>query len=317
MTVQRTAEDELPWVNAVYEQPWWLDAVAPGSWSAVEVNRDGSVVARLPYVVRRRQGLVTITQPPLTQTLGPWMAPVAGRYANQLKTQKELLTELIHGLPAFDHFRMNFSPCLTNWLPFYWAGFEATVKYTYRIEDLTDLERIRSDFNEDIRRGVRKAESALSVNHDHPLDDLLRLDALSWERQGQSPHISHEVIRRLDAACAARGSRKILGAVDAQGRTHAVLYVAWDDRMTVALINARDPEIQAFGANALLYWEAIRVAAEKSPVFDFEGSMIEPIEHFLRGFGGRLTPYLSVSRSNARAQAALAARSAAAKVLRR
>ena len=22
--------DSIPWVNSVFEQPWWLDAVAPG-----------------------------------------------------------------------------------------------------------------------------------------------------------------------------------------------------------------------------------------------------------------------------------------------
>ena len=117
-------------------------------------------------------------------------------------------------------------------------------------------------------------------------------------------------MRRLDAACAARGARRILGAVDADGRTHAALYVVWDEQTLYALINARDPELQAFGANTLLYWEAIRLAAEVSRVFDFEGSMIEPIEHFVRGFGGRQTPYFCVSKAGLKAKSALAARSA-------
>ena len=117
-------------------------------------------------------------------------------------------------------------------------------------------------------------------------------------------------MHRLDAACAERGARRILSAVDARGRTHAVLYVVWDDRTLYALINARDPELQAFGANTLLYWEAIRHAAEVSTVFDFEGSMIEPIEHFVRGFGGRQTPYFCVSKAGLKARSALAARSA-------
>jgi phosphatidate phosphatase APP1 len=35
-------------------------------------------------------------------------------------------------------------------------------------------------------------------------------------------------------------------------------------------------------------------------VFDFEGSMIEPIERFFRGFGAVQTPYFHVSRSSSK-----------------
>ena len=77
-----------------------------------------------------------------------------------------------------------------------------------------------------------------------------------------------------------------------------------------ALMSARDPELQAIGANTLLYWEAIRLASEVSRVFDFEGSMVEPIEHYFRGFGGRQTPYFCISKAGLKAKSALAARSA-------
>ncbi len=122
------------------------------------------------------------------------------------------------------------------------------------------------------------------------------------------PH-TPELARRLDAACAQRGARRILGAVDARGRVHAVLYVVWDERTLYALINARDPESQSLGSNTLLYWEAIKLASEVSRVFDFEGSMLEPIEHYFRGFGGRQTPYFSISRAGLKAKPVLAARS--------
>ncbi len=302
-------KDSIPWVNSVFEQPWWLDAVAPGQWDAAVVREEDAVLARLPYTKRRVFGLTAIVQPPLTQTLGPWLAPLAGRYPERLEKEKKLLRELIELLPRFDHFRLNFSPTLTNWLPFYWAGFQATVRYTYRIDDLSDLDRVRSEFQEPVRRGIRKAQSAVEINHDHPLEELLRLDAQTYSRQGlRSPH-SPDLVRRLDAACAARGARRILGAVDAQGRTHAALLVVWDERTLYALINARDPELQTFGSNTILFWEAIRLASEVSRVFDFEGSMLEPIEHFFRGFGGKQTPYLSVSKSGVRARSLLAVRS--------
>lgn len=307
VTTAEQGSDSIPWVNSIFEQPWWLDAVAPGRWGAVEVRRGDKVVARLPCAHRRRLGLTTIGQPPFTQTLGPWLAPRVGKYARQLETEKKLLGELIEMLPPFDFFRQSFSPTLTNWLPFYWAGFEATVRYTYRIEELSDLDRVRSEFQEHVRRGIRKAEGAVEVNNDYPLEDLLLLNERTYARQGVRSPDSPELVRRLDAACAERGARRILGAVDSRGRVHAALYVVWDERTLYALINARDPELQAVGSNTLLYWEAIRLASEVSRVFDFEGSMLEPIEHYFRGFGGRQTPYFSISRAGLKAKPVLAA----------
>ena len=311
-SVSSTGPDagSIPWVNSVFEQPWWLDAVAPGSWSAAEVRRGAEVVARLPYMRRRAMGVEAIVQPPLTQTLGPWLAAGEGKYPRRLEAEKRLLGSLIEQLPDFDLFRQCFTPALTNWLPFYWAGFEATVRYSYRIEDLLDLDRVRTDFQDHVRRAIRKARDTVEVRDDLPVEQLMALDARTYARQGRRPPVPAAVVHRLDAACAERGARRILSAVDARGRTHAVLYVVWDDRTLYALINARDPELQAFGANTLLYWEAIRHAAEVSTVFDFEGSMIEPIEHFVRGFGGRQTPYFCVSKAGLKARSALAARSA-------
>jgi hypothetical protein len=308
MTATQSPEDSIPWVNSVFEQPWWLEAVAPGQAHAIVVRHGSEVVARLPYTDRRSFGLTAIVQPPLTQTLGPWFAPLPAKYVRRLDMEKKLLGELIQMLPPVDHFLMNFSPSLTNWLPFYWAGFQATVRYTYRIEDLSDLERTQSNFGENVRRDIRKAESLVEVNHDLPLEELLRLEAETYAKKGRRS-ATPELIRRLDAACAARGARRILGAVDAQGRTHAALFVVWDERTLYALINARDPELQTVGANTMLYWEAIRLASQVSRVFDFEGSMVESIEHFFRAFGGKQTPYLSISRSGLKARSAMAARS--------
>jgi hypothetical protein len=310
LTGPEPQRDSVPWANSVFEQPWWLDSVVPGAWGEVAVRRDDEVVARLPYAHRRRFGLRTIVQPPFTQTLGPWLALGEGKYARRLENENKLLGELIQTLPPFDIFRQSFSITMTNWLPFYWTGFQATVHYTFRLEDLSDLDRIQSDFQEHVRRCIRKARRTVEVVHDCPLDELLRLDAQTYARQGlRRPH-SDALVRRLDAACAARGARRILGAVDAQGRTHAALYVVWDHRTLYALISARDAELQVTAANTLLYWEAIRLASEVSQVFDFEGSMVEPIERFFRGFGGRQVPYLHVTKARPRAKPALAAWSA-------
>ena len=317
MTSADSPAGSVPWVNSIFEQPWWLESVAPGAWSEAVVRRGDDVVARLPYVRRRQLGLTTIVQPAFTQTLGPWLAPMGGKYARRLDSEKKLMGQLIELLPAFDVFLMCFSPAMTNWLPFRWAGFSATLLYTYRIEDLSDLDRVQHEFQDHVRRGIRKAQRVVEVDDDFSLEEMLRLDALTFARRGLQPRRRAAIVRRLDAACAGRGARRILGAVDAAGRTHAALYVAWDERTLYALMSARDPELHAAGANTLLYWEAIRLASQVSNAFDFEGSMVEPIEHYFRGFGGRQTPYFCVRKANLKGRSALAARSASRALARR
>ena len=66
-------EDRTHGSNAIFQQPWWLDAVAPGQWGEVTCEEGGRVVARLPYVVRGRPRFRVLTQSSLTQTLGPWI----------------------------------------------------------------------------------------------------------------------------------------------------------------------------------------------------------------------------------------------------
>jgi len=82
-------------------------------------------------------------------------------------------------------------------------------------------------------------------------------------------------------------------------------------------VNARDPEFQAFGANTLLYWEAIRMASEVSQVFDFEGSMVKQVEHYVRAFGGRRTQYFCIHKTGLKAHPAMAVRQARHAVGRR
>lgn len=295
-----TTGDRVPAAHTIFDQPWWLDAVAPGSWSEIVLENGDRVAARLPYVFRRRRGLSIVSQPALTQTLGPWVAPSEGRYAQGLRAEKDCMGELIARLPPFDLFLQNFSPAVTNWLPFYWAGFSATVRYTYRIEDLSDLDAVWSGFLQNVRTDIRKASAQVEVRSDLAITGLLPLIAATFERRGLSPPYDTELLARLDRACAERGAGRSFFAVDAQEHTHAAVYLVWDDRTAYYLIGARSDDFAQSGATSLLLWEAIKFASGVTRVFDFEGSMIEPVERFFRAFGARQVPYLQVWKARRR-----------------
>lgn len=287
---------------SLFAEPWWLDAVAPGSWDEVRVEQNGSVIARLPFVRSRHMGLVTLDGAPLTKQLGPWIRPSEAKYANALSAEHEAMSELIEQLPAHDRFRQGFAPEVTNSLPFAWAGFDTSVAYTYRLTDLSDLDAVWSSLRENIRREIRKAERQVEVVEDLGLDRFLATSAQTFKRQGLESGLPADVFRRVDDAASSRDARRILFAVDETDRVHAALYMVWDDRVAYYLAGGGDPQLRTSGAMSLLMWRAIQHAAGVSEIFDFEGSMLAPVERFFRAFGARQTPFLIAERLGRRAR---------------
>jgi hypothetical protein len=307
----RQLRGDVPWTHTPFEQPWWLEAVAPGRWGEVVVERDGVVAARLPYVVNRRLGLTALSQAPLTRFLGPWIRPVEGKYATRLGREKALMTELIAGLPRYDVYQASFSPEIGNVLPFHWAGFTATVRYTYRLEDVRDPDALWPDLDKHTRGQIRRAQRELAIRTDLGLDELLELNRRTLARHGVRVDPRRAAARRLDEACVARQVRTIVAAVDSKGRVHAASYSVRDRTTTYLLFSGSDPELRDSGAISFVRWESIRAAAANhTPRFDFLGSMEEPIERTNRGFGARQVPYFFVTRARPHARLLLEAREA-------
>lgn len=302
--------DGTPHANSIFQQPWWLDAMAPGGWAEVTVERGGETVARLPYVLRRRGPLRVLTQPPLTQSLGPWVAREPGaKAATALGDELELLAALESALPPAHAYRQNFSPTMLNALPFFWAGYRLEMRYTYRLTGLRSEAGLWAGLAGNIRREVRKARTRLEVRDDLGIDRFHETCSKTFRRQGLRPP-AIGLLARLEAACAPRDARAMLFATDDAGRVHAVAYVVWDRDAAYYLLGGGDPELRTSGAASLLMWEAIMRARQRTDVFDFEGSMLRPVERFFRAFGGRQSPYLHVSRTGRTARAAFAARDA-------
>ena len=286
--------------RTVFTEPWWLDAVAPGAWGEVVVDRGGRAAARMPWVKAKRRGMTLLVTPPLTKTLGPWIRPEPGRTTSRLEREKDLMNELIDGLPRCDYFEQNFHPSVTNWLPFHWRGFEAAARCTYVLPDLADLDAVWSGTRQNVRTDVRKAQKKLAIRDDLGLAEFLRLHEMTFTRQEMAMPYPRALVERVDAACAQRGRRKILFAADAAGAVHAAAYVVWDAQSAYYLMGGADPELRSSGAGSLVLWEAIRACAKVAPQFDFEGSMLEPIERFFRAFGAEQRPYFHVTRTSSR-----------------
>jgi hypothetical protein len=295
--------------DTIFQQPWWLDAVAPGRWSEVRVERDGRTVARLPYVIRGRPGLRMLTQSTMTQTLGPWVARSHLDGSRALGQEHELLAELERKLPPAQAFSQQFSPAVLNALPFLWAGYRLEVRYTYRLHELRSTDELWGGLRGNVRREIRKARKRVEVVEDLGVDRFHDVLSKTYARQGLSAPRSLAELERLNDACARHRAGAMLFARDETGRVHAGVWVVWDRQAAYYLLAGADPDLRTSGASSLLVWEAIMRSRERAHVFDFHGSMLQPIERFFRAFGARQTPYLSVTRMNPALRAALGARS--------
>ena len=286
----------------IFSKDWWLDSVAGDAWDVVLVEKGDQILASMPYTMRQRYGLNVISQPALTQTLGPWLRPSTAKYARRLSQEKDLLQKLFEQLPKFAHYQQNWHCTRTNWLPLYWLGYEQTTRYTYRLEDLSNEEQIWGEMEANIRTDVRKASNkeGVKVRTDLDIEAFLTLNEKVFARQNMALPYTRDFVRRLDKAAAQNQARKIFIAEDEQGRHHAGVYLIWDDNTAYYLMGGGDPDLRNSGATSLCMWEAIQFAATVTKNFDFEGSMIEPVERFFRGFGAVQTPYFSISKTNSK-----------------
>ncbi|GAA4479440.1 GNAT family N-acetyltransferase [Enteractinococcus fodinae] len=290
--------ESLPQTHSIFEQPWWLEATAPNQWDAVEVEESGRVVARLPFVYRKKRGLRIIGQAPLTPTLGPWIEHTSVEENERIAREKDLFIKLIKKLPKHDSFSQNFHPNITNWLPFYWNGYSQTTRYTYTLNTLNRVDDLYHRIRKSTRKEIRRAENRLTVVPDVSVHKVLEMAKLTFGRQNMRLPYPPELLERIDEAVTSHGLKVSLASVDQEGQTHSAVYVVGDERRMYLLVSGNDPELRRSQSGTLLRWEAIQAAAELTKVFDFEGSMLEGVEDFNRKFGANQTPYLRVFKHN-------------------
>lgn len=294
-----SSEESIP----LFSRDWWLDAVCgPGNWDVILVEKGGQVVAAMPYFTQNKSGFKLITMPPLTQTMGVWIKYQSNMNSQtaRIKYENELINKTIDQLPEFDYYKQNFHYSFTNWLPFHWKGFEQTTRYTYLINELGNIDELFNILKGSVRTDIRKAEKEFKFIESEDIDRFYKLNELVFSKTDKKMSYDFNLVKRLDSATADRGKRKILLAVNDSGEACSGVYIVWDDDCVYYLMSGSDPKFGNTGAVSMLLWESIKFASTFAKSFDFEGSMIEPVERFFRSFGAIQKPYFRISKINSK-----------------
>ena len=284
-------EPDIP----LFSRDWWLDAVCKGKWDVLLCEEKGRIRAAMPLYLPLPK---IVSMPPCTQTMGVWFAKESddAKYATVLGKRQEICKAFIEELKKYTAFLQNFHYGITDWLPFYWAGYRQTTRYTYLLHDIRQTEGLRTNMSVHLRRNIAKAKKhCLAIKQGIPAEDFLRVHSLSFERQGRKP-VHVDTLERLINVCRARNQGDLWGAYDEAGHLHAVAFVVWQESSAWYLAGGADPVFRDSRAHALVLWEAIQTVSAYTDRFDFEGSMLPGVERFFREFGAVQTPYFTISR---------------------
>ena len=229
--------------------------------------------------------------PKLTQTWGIVIQPLKGKAVAEAARETKILRAFASRLSRYRIFFQAFHPNLSNWLPFYWSGFRQTTRFTYVLDDLTDLDRIWQGISDSARGSIRKTQQTGLTVVPCGIEEVFRCECLSYARQGRTPPHSESLLKGIYHAAKEHDSGACFAVVDRGGMVHSALLLVWDRNRTYYLVAGTDGELKKSGANSLGVWEAIQFAARRSRAFDFAGSVVEGVERFNRSFGAKQVPY--------------------------
>lgn len=287
--------------RSVFAESWWLDAVtgSPDAWRPnILAAAAGTPRAAWPLPTRTTSRGLVGTGAPYTPFLGP-LLPDREPNVARVSADVELLEGLAELTADHAHVEAACMPELDYWTPLSWHGFAQTTRTTWRIPAGAQPDEVRSGMRKGTRSTLSAAERDELVVEPGSVDELLRACEATFAAQDVADVPARTVLERVARNSVQRGRGEVLAVRTADGELASAGLFVWDDRWTWNLANGRIADSGATGAPTALLWHAIRAALERGTGFDFEGSMLRPVEKFVRGFGGEPVAYSVVRRSSA------------------
>lgn len=284
----------------IFIRDWWLDITCGNeNWDVLLIEEKGKILATLPFYTPHK-GIISM--PPFTQHMGPWFPSVTDdtKYTTLLGKRQVVCKQFIEQLHIYPHFLQNFSYRITDWLPFYWAGYQQSTRYTYLLENIRNHELLLENMSPNIRRNITKATNKfqITIKKGIPVDEFLHVQSMTFKRQHLSLKDNRNQLKELIETSRKRNQGELWGGYDTEGRLHAAAFIVWQDSSAYYLAGGGNPDLRESGAHSLILWECIRYVSQYTDLFDFEGSMLPGVERFFREFGAKQTPYFTITKGN-------------------
>lgn len=290
------------WVPVpLFARPYWLDAVCPDGWGAFIARRGGQVVGAMPYHSVRRVGRRFMLQPELTQFLGLYVdySLTSDSHYRRRSLFRECAADIIGQIAGchFAYAQIAFHHTCTDWLPFHWAGYRETTRYTYLLPDISSPDGLISSFHPSKRAHLRAAAiGGLAADTAMAAGDFLDFHSRCLSLKGARPTYRRDTFERIASVMSGRGQCAVVAVRGRDGAVQSAVFVVWDDASAYQLMSCTDPSSASTGASTLAVMEAIRHCSAHTRAYDFEGSMMRDVEYSYSKYGTVQRPYIYLEK---------------------
>ncbi len=283
----------------IFSKPWWMNAVCGDSWDVWLYSSDRtSVQAAMPFYFERRGEHLYITKAKLSQNNGVlFKYDPESKEVSKAAFQERVVNSVCNFLETLDLdvYEQQFVPEFTNWQPYFWNGYTALPRYTYRI-NTSNMKQACMDLSSNYRRLIRKGEKNTKKVQSINEVEFYEQQRHVYNRQNLSVPFTFEFFSSFYKACMENNTCEVVAAYDKSGQVAASLFTVWDEKCCYLLMGGANPEKSFLGCYTYLIWNAINKAAATKKIFDFEGSMIKRIAKSYREFGAVPTLYFRIRK---------------------
>lgn len=285
----------------IYSKHWWLDAVCgQENWDVWLYEKGDNILAAMPYYTEKRGKYQYITKAPLTQNNG---IIFNSTYKNlKISSKQKYEEEVIEKVCEFikqtgvDVYEQQYQTSFVYWLPFFWNYYTAITRFTYVIEDTSDLEVIWDGISSKYRNKIKKGGRNTVLKENLNIDVFYKEHEKIFLKQGLECPFSYELWQRLYASCSEHNACKIIYRTTVDGEIASLMFLVWDEQRVYQLLAGSMPTYQNLDSYDTLIWDGIQFAHKIGCKYDFEGSVIKRISKSFREFGGMPERYYRIRK---------------------
>jgi len=255
-----------------YAYTWYLDIVSP-NWEAL-VSENYEYIMPLP--IKRKYKIPYLVQPNMTQQLGVFSKDIIDENIVQL---------FINELPTFSY-QLNLNEKNFYSIADAWPNYILKLNIPYS--------QIATNYSKNTLRNIDKSRKMdLKIQSNLSVDDFT---AFYYSANKNYKTADLSFVKNLIENGIANEKMSLLAVLAANNEIIAALCIMHSANRLTYLLPVSNEKGKKSSAMFLLIDQIIQNNAEKDLILDFEGSRIEGIARFYKGFGAINQPYYIIKR---------------------